>query len=64
MDNLSCIQVKVPRTATRNDWYMAVAYTVRDRMLHQWMQTIETYTINRSATCRQNSSSVRNSAAI
>ncbi len=42
-DNLYLIQGRVPRTATRNDWYMAVAYTVRDRILHRWMQTIEAY---------------------
>ena len=43
MDNLYLIQGRVPRTATRNDWYMALAYTVRDRILHRWMQTIESY---------------------
>ncbi len=43
MDNLYCIQGRIPRTATRNDWYMAVAYTVRDRILHKWMQTIDAY---------------------
>ena len=43
MDNLNFIQGRVPLTATRNDWYMALAYTVRDRILHRWMQTIETY---------------------
>ena len=43
MDNLYYVQGRVPRTATRNDWYMAVAYTVRDRILHRWMQTIEAY---------------------
>ncbi len=47
MDNLYCIQGRVPRTATRNDWYMAVAYTVRDRVLHKWMQTIEAYMGNK-----------------
>ncbi|MDE3056396.1 MAG: glycogen/starch/alpha-glucan phosphorylase [Bacteroidota bacterium] len=47
MDNLNCIQGRVPRTATRNDWYMAVAYTVRDRILHKWMQTIEAYMENK-----------------
>ncbi|MBI3109938.1 MAG: glycogen/starch/alpha-glucan phosphorylase [Ignavibacteriales bacterium] len=46
MDNLSYIQGRIPQTATRNDWYMAVAYTVRDRVLHRWMQTIETYMEN------------------
>ena len=43
MDNLYLVQGRVPITATRNDWYMALAYTVRDRILHRWMQTIETY---------------------
>ena len=43
MDNLYLVQGRIPRTATRNDWYMALAYTVRDRILHRWMQTIETY---------------------
>ena len=46
-DNLYLIQGRVPRTATRNDWYMAVAYTVRDRILHRWMQTIEAYISNK-----------------
>ena len=41
-DNLFYIQGRVPRTATRNDWYMAVAYTIRERILHRWMSTIET----------------------
>ena len=29
--------------ATKNDFYMALAYTVRDRQLHRWINTIETY---------------------
>ena len=47
VDNLYLIQGRIPKTATRNDWYMAVAYTVRDRILHRWMQTIETYMANK-----------------
>src|SRR3972149_9224807 len=47
MDNLFLIQGRVPRTATRNDWYMALAYTGRDRILHRWMSTIETYMGNK-----------------
>lgn len=46
MENLYYLQGRIPRTATRNDWYMAVAYAVRDRILHRWMQTIETYMEN------------------
>ncbi|MDP2858920.1 MAG: glycogen/starch/alpha-glucan phosphorylase [Bacillota bacterium] len=41
-DNLFYMQGRVPRTATRNDWYMALAYTIRERVLHRWMSTIET----------------------
>jgi len=42
IDNLHCLQAKLPRHATRNDWYMALAYTVRDRMLHRYISTLET----------------------
>ena len=42
IDNLHCQQAKLPRHATRNDWYMALAYTVRDRMLHRYITTLET----------------------
>jgi len=33
LDNLYYVQGRLPELATRNDWYMAVAYTARDRML-------------------------------
>jgi starch phosphorylase len=32
-----------PAAATPNDRCMALAYTVRDRLLHRWMKTIESY---------------------
>ena len=41
IDNLYFLQAKVPLTATRNDWYMALAYTVRDRMLNRYIETVE-----------------------
>jgi glycogen phosphorylase len=41
VDNLHCLQAKVPQYATRNDWYMALAYTVRDRMLDRYIKTLE-----------------------
>ena len=41
IDNLHCLQGKSPRYATRNDWYMALAYTVRDRMLDRYVTTLE-----------------------
>jgi starch phosphorylase len=42
-DNLYYVQGKFPAIATKNDFYMALAYTVRDRQLHRWISTIETY---------------------
>ena len=43
LDNLFYIQGKFPAIATRNDYYMALACTVRDRMLHRWIKTVETW---------------------
>jgi glycogen phosphorylase len=37
LDNLYFRQARIPQTATLNDWYMALAYTVRDRMLDNWL---------------------------
>lgn len=42
-DNLFYIQGKFPGIATQNDYYMALAYTVRDRLLQRWLSTIRTY---------------------
>ena len=42
-DNLFYVQGKFPEIATKNDFYMALAYTVRDRQLHRWINTVETY---------------------
>jgi glycogen phosphorylase len=41
IDNLHCIQGKLPQHATRNDWYMTLAYTVRDRMMERYVATVE-----------------------
>src|SRR5215471_16403321 len=41
IDNLHCLQARRPQGATRNDWYMALAYTVRDRMMHRYIGTLE-----------------------
>ena len=35
LDNLFYVQGKIPALATKQDYYMALAYTVRDRMLHR-----------------------------
>ncbi len=42
-DNLFYIQGKFPGIATKNDYYMALAYTVRDRLLQRWLNTWQTY---------------------
>ena len=41
VDNLRYLQAKLPEHATRNDWYMALAYTVRDRILERYINTVE-----------------------
>ncbi len=38
LDNLYYVQTRIPALATTNDWYMAVAYAVRDRMMHDWIE--------------------------
>jgi starch phosphorylase len=43
LDNLFYIQGKFPAIATRNDYYMALAYSVRDRLVHNWIRTVETW---------------------
>ncbi|MCG6967974.1 MAG: glycogen/starch/alpha-glucan phosphorylase [Chromatiaceae bacterium] len=43
LDNLFYVQGRFPDVATENDWYLALAYTVRDRMLHRWLATTQTY---------------------
>jgi glycogen phosphorylase len=50
LDNLFCVQGKIPALATRHDYYMALAYTIRDRLLHRWMSTAEAYTRHGSRT--------------
>lgn len=39
VDNLFYVQGRLPENATTNDWYLAMAYTIRDRMLEQWVET-------------------------
>ncbi|MBE9110359.1 glycogen/starch/alpha-glucan phosphorylase [Nodosilinea sp. LEGE 07298] len=42
-DNLFYIQGKWPKVASRNDFYLALAYTVRDRMMQRWLNSTRTY---------------------
>lgn len=44
LDNLFYVLGKFPRLASKHDYYMALAYTVRDRMLQRWVGSAATYT--------------------
>jgi len=39
LDNLFYIQGRRPDNATKNDLYMALAYTVRDRIMQRWLHS-------------------------
>ena len=43
LDNLYYLQGRIPEVATKNDYYMALAYTIRDRLLHRWLHTSKIY---------------------
>ncbi len=43
LDNLFYVQGRFMEVATPNDLYQALAYTLRDRILHRWMRTVQTY---------------------
>ncbi|MFX6937581.1 hypothetical protein ABTH70_19415, partial [Acinetobacter baumannii] len=32
-----------PDNASRNDYYQALAYVVRDRLVQRWLNTVKTY---------------------
>ncbi|MBP1748570.1 MAG: glycogen phosphorylase [Deltaproteobacteria bacterium] len=51
LENLNFVQGRVPRVATKNDWYMALAYTVRDRMLSHWVRSTEELRQSARAVC-------------
>jgi len=44
LDNLLYLQGKFPALATVHDYYMALAYTVRDRIMQRWISTAAAYT--------------------
>ncbi len=50
LDDLFYVQGKFPALATKNDYYMALAYAVRDRMLQRWISTASAYTKQASRT--------------
>jgi len=43
LDNLFCNQAKFPAVATKNDYYQALAYAVRDRLMHRWIRSAQTF---------------------
>jgi starch phosphorylase len=43
LDNLFYVQARFPEVATRRDCFLALAQTVRDRLLQRWVQTARTY---------------------
>lgn len=48
LDNLYYLQGKIPQLATRHDFYMALAFTVRDRMLHRTLHSVREYIKNKA----------------
>jgi starch phosphorylase len=50
LDNLFYVLGKFPALATENDYYLALAYTIRDRLVQRWINTAATYTKSGSRT--------------
>jgi starch phosphorylase len=50
LDKLFFMQGKFPKLATLTDYYMALAFTVRDMMLRRWVSTAATYTAQKART--------------
>src|SRR4051812_15359510 len=42
-EHLRYEQARFPEVTTKNDRYIALAYAIRDRLLHRWVNTVETY---------------------
>ncbi len=43
LDNLMYLQARFPEIATPFNWYMALAHSVRDRLLERWVNTSKAY---------------------
>ncbi len=50
LDNLLYLQGKFPALATAHDYYMALAFTARDRIMQRWISTASAYTHHGSRT--------------
>lgn len=42
-ESLFYLQARFSAVATRNDYYLALAYAIRDRLLYRWLRTAQTY---------------------
>jgi len=49
-DNLYYLLGRFPSVASQQDHYLALSYTIRDRLLQRWIQSAETYLSRRSRT--------------
>ena len=49
-DNLFYVQGRVPEFASIDDEYKALAFTVRDRLLQRWVNTVRSYRLNNPRT--------------
>ena len=43
IEKLFSMQAKFPEVATQNDYYLALAYVIRDRVLHRYIHSAHTY---------------------
>jgi starch phosphorylase len=50
IQNLHHYQGKLPRHATRYDWYMSLAYTVRNRLVDRYIETVDVISGTRKPT--------------
>lgn len=44
LDNLFYNLAKLPHSATINDWYLAISFTIRDIMVGKWVKSIQEFT--------------------
>jgi glycogen phosphorylase len=50
LDNLFYIQARFPSVASLKDYYQALSYTVRDRLLERWVHSAQTFKSNAART--------------
>jgi starch phosphorylase len=50
VDHLFYVQGRFPDVATTNDWYLALAYAIRDRLMQRWLHAAQMYLRRQSRT--------------